>query len=78
MFRIPRTGHVRAHVRSETPDVHQPPQLCNHCIPETTKWPMLPVEAMICQSLQHRCVNFTQQGITAEFEFQNDGFSKED
>jgi hypothetical protein len=31
-----------------------------------------------CQSLQHRCVNFTQQGITAEFEFQNDGFSKED
>lgn len=31
-----------------------------------------------CQSLQHRCVSFGSQGLTAEFEFQNNGYSKED
>lgn len=45
----------------------------NHELADTTGAGKIP-----CQSLQHRCTSFGAQGITAEFELQNNGFSKED
>lgn len=45
----------------------------NHEMADTASAGKIP-----CQSLQHRCVSFGSQGITAEFDFQNYGFTKED